>query len=62
MTKNEMVYPGIGRHRDKRKELARNRKGRIVGGKKRLETVCPSTCIKTKMMVGKKRNFSLINL
>jgi hypothetical protein len=45
MTPNKMVLPGTGRHQEERKELAKNKKGKIVGQKKRLETFCPLTHI-----------------
>lgn len=47
-----MVQSDTGRHQEERKKQAKNRKGRIVGGKKKLDTVCPSTCIKTQLTVG----------
>jgi hypothetical protein len=40
-----MVQPGIGKQQNKRKQLARNQKGRIVGTKKRLVTFHSSTGI-----------------
>jgi hypothetical protein len=34
MTQNKMVQPGIGRHQEKKKELARNQKEKFVGTRK----------------------------
>jgi hypothetical protein len=45
MTLNKADRPGIGKQQNKREELARNQKGKIVGTKKRLETFQSSTCI-----------------
>jgi hypothetical protein len=38
-----MIQPDIGRHKEERKELARNRKENFVGIKEELETFCPLT-------------------
>jgi hypothetical protein len=38
MAQNKMVQPGIERHQDERKELARKWKGKSMERKERLET------------------------
>jgi hypothetical protein len=48
MTENKMVQPDTEEHQEGRKELARNRRGLIVGGRRGLETCRPSTHIKWK--------------
>jgi hypothetical protein len=41
-----MVQQGIRTEQEQRKELERNQKGKTGGRKKRLETLCPVTCVK----------------
>jgi hypothetical protein len=43
----QLVYPGIGKKQEEGKELI-NKKRRVAGRKKRLETFCPPTYIKLK--------------
>jgi hypothetical protein len=43
-----MVFPGVGKRQEERINLAINRKAKILGRRKILETFCPSTCIKRK--------------
>jgi hypothetical protein len=55
MTQKKMVQPGIGRYQE---ELTRNKKGKTVGRKERLETSKPSTYKMERMLKeDMKRNF-----
>jgi hypothetical protein len=44
------VWPGTGRHEGGRNEVAKNQKGKLVGGKKRLETL-PTDLYKTETIL-----------
>jgi hypothetical protein len=46
VTQNKIIDPGTRRHKEERKKLVRNQRGKTVGRRKRLETFHPSTGIK----------------
>jgi hypothetical protein len=59
--KNRVVQPVIGIHEKERKELTRNRNGRIVKIKKRSETSRPSTHTKLERCSKKHKNKIIIS-